>query len=137
VRRVREWPAGVGARPVLPHTLPAASDWPRVEIVMSHAGASGGIVRALAAQGVAGLVVAATGNGTVHRELESALLEAQTQGVKVVRATRCAQGRILSQPQDKLADAGGLSPVKARIALMLELLRRGQLSLTTPASPAR
>ena len=89
---------------------------------MSHAGAGRGIVDALLAQGVDGLVVAATGNGTVHQDLEAALREAQARGVKVLRATRCAQGRILARPGDGLPDAGALSPVKARIALLLDLL---------------
>ena len=79
--------------------------------------------------GVAGLVVAATGNGTVHHAVEEALLRAQAAGVAVRRASRCAQGRILPHGGDRLPHGGdrlpaaeGLSPVKARIALMLELL---------------
>ena len=98
-------------------------DWPRVEIIMSYAGASGAIVEALQTQGVQGLVVAATGNGTVHCALEAALRQAQAGGVKVVRATRCANGRVLPLPGSVLADSEGLSPVKARVALMLDLLR--------------
>jgi L-asparaginase len=50
-------------------------------------------------------------------------MPAQAQGVKVVRSTRCAQGRVLARPDDKLPDSAGLSPVKARIALMLGLLQ--------------
>lgn len=121
VRLSRDWPAST-ARPGLLDALAALTRWPRVEIVMSHAGAGHGVVDALVAQGVDGLVVAATGNGTVHQALESALREAQARGVKVTRATRCAQGRILAQAGDGLPDAGALSPVKARIALLLELL---------------
>ena len=124
VRLLRDWPASVAGWPLVPDTLPAAAGWPRVEIVMSHAGAGRALVDALMAQGVDGLVVAATGNGTVHQELEAALQQAQSRGIRVVRATRCAQGRILANSNDSLPDAGALSPVKARIALMLELLRR-------------
>ena len=89
-------PAADGGRRRRWSSSPAAVRWPRVEIVMSHAGAGGAVVDALVAQGVDGLVVAATGNGTVHHELEAALREAQARGVKVVRATRCAQGRVLA-----------------------------------------
>jgi L-asparaginase len=100
--------------------------WPRVEIVMSHAGASGAVIEALlqpnAADPVRGLVLAATGNGTLHHALEASALKAQDAGVVVVRATRCANGRILPKAGDQLRDAGALTPVKARIALMLELL---------------
>jgi L-asparaginase len=71
---------------------------------------------------VRGLVLATTGNGTVHHALEAEALKAQDAGVAVLRATRCASGRILPKPDDRLRDAGALTPVKARIALMLELL---------------
>ncbi|WP_309682721.1 asparaginase [Polaromonas sp.] len=97
-------------------------DWPRVEIVMNYAGASGAMVEALQAQGVRGLVVATTGNGTLHHALEAALLKAQAAGVRVVRATRCLNGQVLAKPGDAIPDSQGLSPVKARVALMLDLL---------------
>ena len=117
--------------------LNEASAWPRVEIVMSFAGASGAIVDALLATAphplgaglpvaalspVRGLVVAGTGNGTVHCDLEATLFRAQEAGVQVVRATRCTQGRVLPISGSAIADSDGLSPVKARIALMLALL---------------
>lgn len=123
LRQLRIWPAP-DAPPVssVLNRLAAVTVWPRVEIVMNYAGASGAIVDALVAQGVAGLVVAATGNGTMHRELLAALLRHQADGLSVVRATRCPQGRVLPIPGDSITDSQGLSPVKARIALMLKLL---------------
>ena len=125
VRRVREWPEGSASQ--ASKLFEATSvQWPRVEIVMSHAGASGAVIDALLQSGgadpVRGLVLAATGNGTLHHALEASALKAQDAGVVVVRATRCANGRILSKVGDQLRDAGALTPVKARIALMLELL---------------
>lgn len=96
--------------------------WPRVEIVMNYAGASALMVQALVAQGVRGLVVAATGNGTIHADLQAGLLAAQAAGVRVVRSTRCLDGRVLPLPGNPVADSRGLSPVKARIALMLNLM---------------
>lgn len=122
LRLLRDWPAAAGTATPALGKLPAMDRWPRVEIVMNHAAAGGAIVQALVAQGVDGLVLAGTGNGSVHRELERALLQAQGSGVKVVRSTRCAQGPLLARPDDKFPLAAGLSPVKARIALMLELL---------------
>jgi L-asparaginase len=103
------------------------SDWPRVEIVMSHAGASGHMVRSLCTEltgvpPVRGLVVAATGNGTVHLALEAALQEAQAGGVRVVRSTRCAQGQVIAGPKEVSLPLTPWSPVKARIALMLDLM---------------
>lgn len=100
-----------------------AAAWPWVEIVMNHAGASGRAVDALVREGVQGLVVACTGNGTIHHDLEAALVRAQNAGVQVVRSTRCAEGQVLPKPGDALPASQGLSPVKARVALMLDLLR--------------
>ena len=96
---------------------------PWVEIVMNHAGASGRAVDALVREGVQGLVVACTGNGTIHHDLEAALVRAQNAGVRVVRSTRCAEGQVLPKPGDALPASRGLSPVKARVDLMLDLLR--------------
>ena len=102
---------------------------PRVELVTSHAGADGGIVRALLRAGEVdpslrpqGLVVAATGDGTLHRDLAQALAEAAGQGIQVVRATRCARGRVIPDAANPFPDSAGLSPVKARLALSLSLL---------------
>ncbi len=130
VRRVRDWPESPARSKLIEAGEGAAMQWPRVEILTSHAGATGAIVDLLlqeramgvVAEPVRGLVLAATGNGTVHHALEAAALRAQDAGVAVLRATRCASGRILPRPDDKLRDAGALTPVKARIALMLELI---------------
>jgi L-asparaginase len=122
LRLVRSWPEIVADAPAALRKFVQAQRWPRVEIVMSHAGAGGALVQALLEQGVDGLVVAGSGNGSVHRDLEAALCQARDSGVKVVRSTRCAQGEVLARPSDKLAHSAGLSPVKARIALMLALL---------------
>ncbi len=102
--------------------LNVVASWPKVEIVMNYAGVSGAVVDALIQQGVQGLVVAGTGNGTVHQALEAALLKAQVQGVQVIRATRCTQGRVLPREDDRFPSSNGLSPVKARIALILRLM---------------
>ena len=123
VRWVRREPVSIDShRPISIQKLGKVKQAPRVEIVMNHAGASGVIVDLLVKDGVQGLIAAGTGNGTLHHDLEAALLRAKAAGVKVVRATRCAQGRVLPRPADAFADSNGLSPVKARVALMLELL---------------
>jgi L-asparaginase len=124
LRLSRDWPAPYRSSPFPLQQLPVQGKWPRVEIVMSHTGAGGALVQALRTAGVEGLVAAATGNGTLRSELEAALLEAQAAGVRVVRATRCARGGIVELPGDRLPAAGVLSPVKARIALLLQLLEQ-------------
>lgn len=96
--------------------------WPWVEIVSSHAGADARAVTALLAQGVDGLVVAATGNATVHSSLEGALLAAQAAGVPVLRASRCLRGGVAVDAQAPLPVFPEASPAKARIALLLHLM---------------
>ena len=123
VRLAQNWPPALdGKAQAAIERIANIVTWPRVEIVVSHAGATGAVVDALVRDGVQGLVVACTGNGTIHHALEAALLRAQAAGVKVVRSTRCPLGQVLPKAGDVLPDSHGLSPVKARIALMLALL---------------
>ena len=90
----------------------------------SHAGATGALVRALCAQGIDGIVVAATGNGAVHRELQDALVVAQSAGVVVLCTPRSGVGRAHPQAIDRLPMVDGLTPAKARVELMLRLMER-------------
>jgi L-asparaginase len=100
----------------------AATDWPWVEVLHSHAGADARQVRAWVAAGVKGLVVAGTGNGTVHQSLLTALAEAQAQGVAVRLTTRCAEGQIVGQPAALPLAPLGLNAYKARVSLLLDLM---------------
>ena len=100
----------------------ATIDWPWVEIVYSHAGADARSVQGLVAAGVRGLVVAGTGNGTVHQHLLTALADAQAKGVAVRLVTRCNEGQIVGQPAALQAAPRGLNAFKARISLMLDLM---------------
>jgi L-asparaginase len=117
VRRFREWPTGEALGL---DRLPAdASQWAQVVVLLSHAGISGALADAAAGAGVRGIVVAGTGNGTVHCELLQSLLRAQQAGVAVWRASRCAAGAVVGE--GALPSAGALSAVQARIELMLRL----------------
>lgn len=136
IRLWRPWPNAVQHRADLLERLLACPCWPRVEWLNSHADAGAGLVQALLAQRQAaltqgwdetrvlrGLVVAGTGNGTVHRSLEEALRLAQAQGVEVWLTTRCAQGRVVPAQDGRLAfTCTDLPPAKARLALTLALL---------------
>lgn len=79
---------------------PPIQRWPRVEIVTSYAGGSGALVEALIAQKVDGLVVAGTGNSTVHHALEAALARARGLGIAVSFCTRCLAGRAIQERID-------------------------------------
>lgn len=120
LRALRPWPAGTPLGMAAIDADPAS--WPRVDIVVSHAGADGVVVDALVAAGARGLVVEGTGNGTVHAALLAALVRAQAAGVRVLRATRCAGAAVVGAPAGALPSAGELSPAKARIELLIELL---------------
>ena len=129
VRWLRDCPVRNDPRPEFPMVALAKEEWPRVEIITSYAGASGATVRSLCASTVAsgptvqGIVIAGTGNGTLHQDLELALIEAQALGVRVVRSSRCAYGVVVAGAAvNTLPDSKGLQPVKARISLMLELM---------------
>jgi L-asparaginase len=130
IERWRDWPSGEVPRDTLLESLLAAPALPRVEIVLSHALAGPAMVDALLEPAVAarhgaaplrGLVLAGTGGGTVHRDLEAALRRARAAGVRVWRTTRCVDGLLQPQPGEEFP-AVPLSPVKARLALMLDLL---------------
>ncbi len=119
LHRVRDWPGGTALGPAL-----LDRPWPRVEIVASHAGATGALVEALVAQGVDGIVAAGTGNGTLHHALEAALRTAQAAGVAVRRSSRVPDGLLLPTGHDELPASGASTPAQARIELMLELMGR-------------
>ena len=119
-RFTREQPQAA-RRPFASRPLPARdAPWPRVELVCSHAGADGEMVRALLAASSAGtlrprlhgLVVLGTGSGTVHEQLQAALDQAAEAGVRVQVVPRngpCEGGEF-----------DGLNAVKVRIRLLLE-----------------
>jgi len=104
--------------PGAPFAIPPADAWPRVEIVLSHAGADGAQVRCLVANSalqpaLRGLVVAGTGGGTVHQRLQEALQWAEEQGVRVAIASRV--GTLRGGAED------GLNAVKLRVRMLVEL----------------
>lgn len=116
---------------------------PWVEIVTSGAAQSAKAVKALVAAGVQGLVVAGTGNATVHGQMWDALLDAQKAGVRVWCSTRCLEGVPVLPASAANAGPGHwlgcwlvpaeavggvdalaivkLQPAKARVAMMLDL----------------
>jgi L-asparaginase len=106
------------------------SNWPHVEVVASYAGVSRIAVDALVAAGVRGIVVAGTGNGSIHVSMQQALTDAASQGVAVVRASRVGSGHVMrngAAADDALGfiSAGSLNPFKARVLLMLALAAGG------------
>ncbi|HXZ10566.1 MAG TPA: asparaginase [Paraburkholderia sp.] len=119
---------------VRPHTVATefviGTSWPAVDIVTSYAGASRVAVDALVGAGVRGIVVAGTGNGSIHASIQQALADAVAQGVAVVRSSRVGSGHVMrngAAPDEALGfvTANGLNPYKARVLLMLTLAAGG------------
>jgi L-asparaginase len=93
-----------------------------VAVLHSHTNADARQVHALVAAGVQGIVLAGTGNGTVHHSLLAALNQAQDQGVAVRLTTRCVEGQIVGSISDLATALLGLNAFKARVSLMLDLM---------------
>lgn len=114
--------------------------WPRVELIYNHSGADGQMVRTLLkanADGKTdapsgsnqnpttdGLVVAGTGSGTLSQDLEQALIDAQKAGLWVARTSRCTFGVANPDKHPEVPAMLYVSPVQARVAMVLGLLAR-------------
>lgn len=97
---------------------------PSVEIAISYAEASRAAIDAFVANGAKGIVIAGTGDGTLHKVLQEAAMDAVKQGVAIVRSSRVSYGHVSHNKIDNQAhflSAGTLNPWKARILLMLIL----------------
>ena len=121
-------PAAPSTGAMVPATMSsdllALDELPWVEVVFSGALARASGVDALVAAGVRGIVVAGTGNATVHEGMEAALQRARDRGVWIWRGTRCAEGLPVASglgTNPAEADLAQLPVAKARIAMMLAL----------------
>jgi L-asparaginase len=121
LKRFRDPPAA-SAHVAAGRLPPDAADWPVVELVTSHAGSRGATLDLLVASGAQGIVIAGTGNGSVHAELQAAARRATAAGVTVVRASRCLLGGVVGAPPEALPSYASLTPYQARIELMLDLV---------------
>jgi L-asparaginase len=115
---------------------------PRVDVILVYQGAPGDLVKAAADNGAQGIVMATAGAGATSGTQGAAMREAAAKGVFIVTTTRTGSGRIaapraaaapptVTPPgagagprRSQLFVAGeDLSPVKARILLMLALTK--------------
>lgn len=103
----------------------------RVELVWVAAGADGMLVEAASAV-ADGLVIAGTGGGHVPPQMAEAVCSAVEGGLPVVLASRCVGGSILERSYGGVGSethllemgvhpAGSLSPIKARLRLLVAL----------------
>jgi L-asparaginase len=109
-------------------TLLNTSDWPRVEWISNHADADGEVVLSLLATSakarrpLRGIIMAATGAGTVSIGLEASLQQAKAAGVQVWVSSRCVWGEARFYEDKPYGVATTLNPAKAMVALSLSLL---------------
>ncbi|WP_210471714.1 asparaginase [Sporosarcina sp. 6E9] len=100
---------------------------PTVEIVYSYAGANGNIISSLInTTTVDGIIVAGTGAGRCSPEEELALKQARDKGIQVIMSSRVENGRVVPIEKYEYLEAptaDNLSPQKARILLMVALLK--------------
>lgn len=118
--------------PVLPGPdftdLPASPDdvLPSVDVIYDHQGAGLHLYTASIRAGVAGIVVAACGNGNLSPNAQKGLRRAVARGIVCVRSSRVPSGVVTHSARDEedgLVAGSGLNPQKARILLMLALTK--------------
>jgi L-asparaginase len=129
VRPLRPWPSGVAMGADVLAGDPAR--WPRVGWVTSHAGFDGAWLDA-ALPHLDGLLIAGTGNGSLHAELHQAAARAAAAGVAVRLSTRCASGQVVGPAPSDFAVSEACSPAQARVALLLELLAARREAVRPP-----
>jgi L-asparaginase len=107
---------------------------PPVEIVYSHANLRRYVIDYMVEKGVKGIILAGVGDGNTTTEALEGLHDAVKRGVIVVRSTRVANGftrRNVEIDDDRMGFvvSEDLSPQKARVLLMLALMRTSNPSL--------
>ena len=117
-------------RTVKPHTTATEFDvsglesLPRIDVVVSHAGADGAMIDACVAAGARGIVCAATGAGRPTPAQDEAFARAREKGVVLCIGSRVGSGRVARGPglrERGIVTADNLQPWKARVLLALAL----------------
>jgi L-asparaginase len=101
-------------------------DLPRVDVLLTYQGAHGDLLEHAVRQGARGLVLAAAGAGSLTPAQAESVRRLARDGIPVVIATRTGAGPVENfDPDDAgVLTASNLSPVKARLTLMLGLAHR-------------
>jgi L-asparaginase len=106
---------------------------PRVDIVFADADMPADLIDCSVKNGAKGIVIAGVGNGNMNKAALEAAARAAKQGVVVVRSSRVATGLVGRNVEVKDDEYGfvasdELNPQKARILLMLALLKQRPVS---------
>ena len=107
------------------------TELPRVDIVYAHANDDRVLVDAAIAAGAKGIISAGSGMGSIQETTEKGLVDAQKQGVVIVRSSRVGNGLVVKGIQrytdQKFLNGDNLNPQKARILLQLALTKTTDL----------
>jgi len=137
-------------RPVRRHSsqtefdLARVEELPRVDVLLAYQDAPGDLIKAAVDAGARGIVIAAAGAGATSGTQRDGIAYASARRIPVVLSTRTGGGRVAAERSPGLhaistPSEGGLpspvsgedlSPVKARVLLMLALSRssdRGEI----------
>lgn len=103
-----------------------SDNYPNVAILYAHTDTDSDIVDFLVAEGYKGIVLAGVGHGNTSQKTLNALIKASENGVLVVRSSKVGSGKVTSKGEVDdnkygFTSSGYLSPVQARILLMLSL----------------
>lgn len=119
---------------VKPHTynsefsIKGVKELPRVDIIYGKSNDTADFVDLAVKNGAKGIILAGVGNGNPYPSVEEALRKAAKSGVVVVRSSRVGSGStsVGSEVDDQkygFITADNLNPQKARVLLMLSLLK--------------
>ncbi len=107
------------------------TELPRVDIVYAHVNDDRVMVDAAIAAGAKGIISAGSGMGSIQETTEKGLVDAQKQGVVIVRSSRVGNGLVVKGFQrytdQKFLNGDNLNPQKARILLQLALTKTTDL----------
>ncbi len=110
-----------------------AVDLPRVDILYACADMPPDLVDCSVACGARGIVIAGDGNGNMNAATIQHAARAAGQGTVIVRSSRVPSGKVgrsveIDDDRLKFIASDELNPVKARILLMLALLKKRSLN---------
>lgn len=105
---------------------------PRVDIIYTHENDDRTLIDASVKAGAKGIVYAGSGMGSIHKDAEPGLVDAQKKGVVIVRSSRVGNGMVVANSdqytKEKFLNGDTLNPQKARILLQLALTKTSDLN---------
>ncbi len=113
-------------------SLDGVTDLPRVDILYACVDTPADLIDASVERGVRGIVIAGNGNGNMNAEAVERAARAAEKGIVIVRSSRVPSGKIgrnVEIDDDRMGFVASdeLNPAKARILLMLAMLKERSL----------